>query len=187
MKKEQWYDIFDRSKNAGKSLVRMYTLSSAIATVVTIGIIAIAISYVLITTNLIFTVRNTFLPTSDVTLVPSSSPSCVGDYTLTVGDSSIDCLGTSPSKVVCANGYEGVLFEGVLLCPIDNQIILPGSQCANGGFVLFYQNVNQTFNVTTCFAIEPSQVTCANGLPGIQLGNVTVCNEIGRASCRERV
>lgn len=176
MKKEQWYDIFDRSKNAGKSLVRMHNLASALATIVTIGIIAITISYVLITTNLIFTVRNTFLPTSDVTLVPSSSPSCVGDYTLTVGDNSIDCLGTSPSKVVCANGYEGVLFEGVLLCPIDNQIILPGSQCANGGFVLFYQNANQTFNVTTCFAIEPAQITCANGLPGIQLGNVTVCN-----------
>jgi hypothetical protein len=152
--KGSWFDVFSSSTKNGRSLVQTYMLARAVIAIIATLSVLTVISYALGITNMVFTTTNFFASpsASDVVLTPSSSPSCVGDYTLTVGSTSIDCLGTSPTRVVCDNGYDGIIFDGSLLCPINQITIPPGPQCALGGVMLFYQNTNQTFNVTTCIS-----------------------------------
>lgn len=116
MKKEPTsiFDIFDKTSKLGRPLVSVSTLATVMTVVVVVAGGLLLASYALNFMNLAFIIKNVFLPSvltpTDVTLVPSSSPSCVGDFTLTIGSNSIDCLGTSPTKVLCEDGYEGVLF-----------------------------------------------------------------------------
>lgn len=174
---ESWTDIFNSATKQGRALLNTATFSRAIAVLTVVTATAIAVSYGLTIMNTVFIIQNTFFSSQNVSLVPSASPTCAGDYTLTVGENTIDCLGTSPTAILCDNGYEGILFDGALLCPISSQVVFPGLQCALGGIVLFYQNNATTFNVTTCIEAAPTEVTCANGQSGIRFGNTTVCND----------